>query len=293
MSSLVQYSIDALNLGCLYALYALGVAMVFGILRLVNFAHSSLIMIGGYTLVLTAGLPLPLRVALTVAACVAAAVLLELVAFRAVRGANPATLLVTSFAVTIAMSSLAEAVFGTLPASADVHPALRESFSFGTVYVPTLNIATVVVTALLVGVLSLFLTRTTVGLQMRAAAADLTTARLMGVRTNRVISVAFAISGVLAAAAALFLLAASGSVTPGFGVDAVLFGLIAAVVGGLSSLRGAAIGGLVLGVAGQLLQSFLPLEVKPFRDAILFAAVAALLVLRPQGLVAKSEGVRI
>lgn len=293
MSSTVQAVVNALNLGGLYALYALGVALIFGILRLVNFAYSSLIMAGGYTLVFTAGLPLPLRLLITVLVCVALSVLLELVAFRGVRSASPETMLVTSFAVSMLMSSLAETVFGSLPRSTDLDPIFRESWTFGTVYLPKINVVTIVAVAVLIGGLALFLTRTPAGLQMRASSEDFATARLLGVRANRVISVAFGISGVLAAAAATLLLGANGSVTPTFGFNAVLFGLIAAVVGGLSSLPGAVLGGFVLGASSQLLQSLLPVELAPFRDAILFAAVFCLLVVRPQGLISTRQGVRV
>jgi branched-chain amino acid transport system permease protein len=293
MTVLVQSVVNALNLGSLYALYALGVAMIFGILKLINFAHASLITAGGYAMIFTDGLPLVVRLAVTVVVCILLAVLLELVAFRGVRGAKPETLLVTSFAVSFLLASLAETVFGGLPRSTDVSPLLRESWTIGEIYIPKLNVVTIVVVAVLIGGLSLFLTRTTAGLQMRASAEDFATARLLGVAANRVISLAFAISGVLAAAAAVLLLGASGSVTPNFGLNAVLFGLIAAVVGGLSSLRGAVIGGFALGVASQVLQTVLPVEIRPYRDAVLFVAVFALLVVRPQGLVRSAQGVRV
>ncbi|GAA4559377.1 branched-chain amino acid ABC transporter permease [Pseudonocardia xishanensis] len=293
MSEVVQALVNALNLGGLYALYALGVAMVFGILRLVNFAHSSLIMAGGYTMVFAAGLPLPVRLVLTVAVCVLLAVLLELVAFRGVRTAAPETMLVTSFAVSMLLASLAETLFGALPRATDVDPVFRASWTFGTVYVPKTNVVTIVVVAVLIGGLGLFLTRTPTGLRMRAAAEDFATARLLGVAANNVISLAFAISGVLAAAAAVLLLGANGSVTPSFGFNAVLFGLIAAVVGGLASLRGAVLGGFVLGAASQLLQEVLPAGLAPFRDAVVFATVFLLLVVRPQGLIRSGQGVRV
>lgn len=293
MTVLVQSVVNALNLGSLYALYALGVAMIFGILKLINFAHASLITAGGYAMIFTDGLPLVVRLAVTVVVCILLAVLLELVAFRGVRGAKPETLLVTSFAVSFLLASLAETVFGGLPRSTDVTPLLRESWTIGEVYIPKLNVVTILVVGLLIGGLSLFLTRTRAGLQMRASAEDFATARLLGVAANRVISVAFAISGVLAAAAAVLLLGASGSVTPNFGLNAVLFGLIAAVVGGLSSLRGAVLGGFALGVASQVLQTVLPVEIRPYRDALLFVGVFALLVVRPQGLVGSARGVRV
>lgn len=293
MSTVVQDAVNALNLGSLYALYALGISMVFGILRLINFAHYSLIMAGGYAMVLTAGAPLLIRVAITVAVCVGLAVMLDVVAFRPVRGANPTTMLITSFAVSFVLASVAETLFGSLPRSTTVHRGLQSSFTFGDVYLPRINVVTLLVTASLLGALSLFLTRTTMGLQMRAAAEDFSTARLLGVRANRVISVAFAISGILAAAVAILLLGTSGQVTPLFGLTAVLFGLVAAVAGGLDNLKGAAVGGFALGIASQLLQRFLPLELRPYRDAFLFVGVFVFLVVRPQGMISRGAGVRV
>lgn len=293
MTSIIQDTVNALNLGSLYALYALGIAMVFGILRLINFAHYSLILAGGYTMVETGSLPLAVRVIITVAVCVLLATGLDLVAFRGARHASPSTLLITSFAVSFVLASLAETVFGSLSKSTTVHPALRNSFSIGDVVIPRINVVTLVVTASLLAALSLFLAKTTVGLQMRAAAEDFTTARLLGVRANRVISVAFAISGVLAAAVAILLLGTSGQVTPTFGLTAVLFGLIAAVAGGLNSLKGAVVGGFALGITSQLLHRFLPLELRPYRDGFLFVSVFILLVVRPQGIISKGAGVRV
>ncbi|MFT4010992.1 MAG: branched-chain amino acid ABC transporter permease [Nocardioidaceae bacterium] len=293
MSYLVQNVINALDLGCLYALYALGVALVFGILRLINFAHSSLIMAGAYTLVLTDSWPLWVRLAVALAVTIGLSLLLDLIAFRGIRQADSATLMVTSFGVSIAMTSLAESLFGALPRSTQVSAWMMSSWRLGDVFVPRVNLVTVAVTGLLLAGLTLFLTHTSLGLQMRAAAADFATARMLGVRANRVISVAFVIAGILAFTASVFLLTSSGSATPDFGFGALLFGLVAAVVGGLSSLKGAAVGGLALGAASQALQATLPVDTKPFRDAFLFAAVFLLLVLRPSGLVKSDEGTRV
>lgn len=234
-----------------------------------------------------------LRILVTVAVCVLLALLLEFVAFRGLRGADPATLLVTSFAVSVLLTALCEATFGSLPKASPLDDWFQLSWVFGSVYVPTLNGVTIIVTALLLIGLSLFLAKTRWGTHMRAAAEDFTTARMLGVRANRVIMLAFAVSGMLAAVAAILLVGTTGTVTPIFGLAPVLYGLIAAVVGGLSSLRGAVLGGFALGITSQLLQSFLPGDLRPFRDAFLFAAVFLLLVVRPQGLISPKQGERI
>jgi branched-chain amino acid transport system permease protein len=293
MTAFIQAVVDALYLGSLYALYALGVAMIFGIMRLINFAHASLIAAGAYALATTTGLPLALRIVIALAVCIALALLLELVAFRGLRGADPATLLVTSFAVYVMLTALSEAIFGSLPMASPLNDWFQLSWVAGSLYLPTINGLTLIVTAVLLVGLSVFLAKTRWGVQMRAAAEDFTTARLMGVRASRVIMLAFAISGILAAAAAILLIGKLGTVTPTFGIIPVLFGLIAAVVGGLSSLRGAVLGGFVIGIASQVLQYLLPDDLRPFRDAFLFAAVFLLLVFRPQGLISAKQGERI
>jgi branched-chain amino acid transport system permease protein len=293
MKTIIQIGFDSLSQGSLIALYTLGIVLIFGIVRLVNFAHASLIMIGGYVLVLTKSLPLPVSVVLTVLICGLAAMLMELVAFRLVRGAAPATLLITSFAVYYLLSSLAQLSFGSLPRGANLLGSLGEPWNAGGIPLSRLSIVTIVVVLVLVGGLILFLRKSTLGRQMRAAAEDFQTARLYGIRANTVISLAFLLSGILAAVAAVLLLAQTGQVDPSFGVNAVVFGLIAAVVGGMRSLPGGIIAAFLLGLGSTVLQRVLPIDLQPGRDAFLFLAVFVLLVLRPQGLWATSDGSRV
>jgi branched-subunit amino acid ABC-type transport system permease component len=289
----IQNAINALSLGSLYALFALGVALIFGIMRLVNFAHGELIMVGGFAIVLAAGLPWPVLVLLVVLVVAAFALGMERVAFRPVRGASPATLLVTSFAVSFLLQNLAILIFGSLPRTTSLSTSLLESFTVGDVSIPKLDILTVCVTAALVVALALFLGRSRVGVQMRAAAEDFGMSRLLGVRANTVIAVAFAISGILAAAAALLLVAQTGTVTPTMGLNAVVIAFIAAVVGGMGSLPGAVLGGFVLGGLTVALQASLPLDLRAYRDAFVYLAVFVFLVLRPQGiLVPRSAALR-
>lgn len=293
MSAFVQQVVYALNAGSIYALYALGVGLLFGILRLLNFAHAGLITAGGYCLVLTDGAPLPVRIAVTVGVCVALSLLLDLLVFRQLRGASPATLLIVSFGVSVALAGVAEMAFGSLGRSTDLAPAFSRSWELGTVTIKAGSVVNIVVAAVLLIALVAFLNGTRAGISMRGAAEDFRTARLLGVRANRVIALAFAISGVLAAAAAVLLVGSKELVTPDFGMNPLLFGFIAAVLGGLTSLKGAVLGGYALGIAGQILQTVLPVDIRPFRDAVLFVGVFLLLVLRPQGLVGSQQGVRV
>jgi branched-chain amino acid transport system permease protein len=285
MSTVVQHVVDALALGSFYAIFALGIALIFGIMRLVNFAYGELIMVGSYAVYLTQSLWWPLVVLAGVGAAVAMALITERVAFRPVRGASPATLLITSFAVSYLLQSGARLVFTSLPKSADINPLLRESFTVGGVFVSWLTLITIVVTAALLLALALFLRGTAMGMRMRAAAEDFDAARLCAVDANRVVAVAFGLSGLLAGAAALLVVGQTGTIFPTMGLTAVLFGFTAAVIGGMGSLVGAVLGGYLLGAAATALTIWLPSNVSPFRDAVLFVLVLLVLTLRPQGIV--------
>lgn len=284
MTTVVQNLIDAVSLGSLYALFALGIALIFGIMRLVNFAHGELIMVGAYTIYFTQTRPWPVIVVTTLVVVVALAWVMERVAFRPVRGANPATLLVTSFAVSFLLQNLVRLTINTLPKAADISPILRNSYTVGGVTFTALTAFTVGTTLVLLVALGVFLARTPLGLQMRAAAEDFRTARLLGVRADRVIAAAFAMSGILAGAAALLLVGQTGTVSAGMGLTPVLFGFTATVIGGMGSLPGAVIGGYALGGATVILQLVLPFTLAGYRDAFLFAGVFVLMALRPGGL---------
>ncbi len=284
MTTFLQFIVDATTAGSFYALFALGIALIFGIMQLVNFAHGELIMVGAYTIYMLQQLPWPLILPITLVVVVLTALLMERIAFRPVRGANPATLLITSFALSFLLQNLARMVFGTLPKSVDIVPLFRETMLHGSVTIGWLNVVTVVTTALLLVLLALFMNRTSVGVQMRAAAEDFQMARLCGVRSNRVIATAFAIGGLLAGVGAILLVGQTGGLSVGIGLTPVLFGFTAAAIGGLGSLPGAVVGGFALGGATTLLQQFLPYQLGAYRDAFLFAGVFALMALRPGGL---------
>lgn len=282
---IVQNVIDAISFGALYALFALGIALIFGIMQLVNFAHGELIMVGGFSLVTLGGLPWPAQTLSTVAIVVVFALAMDRVGFRPVRGRNPATLLVTSFAISFLLQNLAYMIYGAVPKSINFWPSLSEAWSIGSVTIPKLNVVIVSTTVVLLIGLGLFLVRTRIGLQMRASAEDFRMARLLGVRANTVIATAFAISGFLAGVASLLLVAQTGGVTTTMGVNVVLFAFVATIVGGLGSLSGAVLGGFLVGALTIVLEATLPPELRPYRDAFVFGAVFVMLVFRPRGLI--------
>jgi branched-chain amino acid transport system permease protein len=284
----MQHVVDAISLGSLDAMLALGIALVFGVMHLVNFAHGELVMIGGFTIFLTAALPWPLIVIIVLLAVAIGALLMERIAFRPVRSADPTTLLVTSFAVSILLQSVAAIIWGRRAKGVDFASGLSEPVTIFGTRIAIVDLVSIGVAAFLVVGLALFLTRTATGTAMRAAAEDFVMARLLGVSANRVIAAAFALSGILAAAAALLLVASTGTVQASMGLQPVLIGFVATVIGGVGSLVGAALGGFVLGALTVTMQVTLPLDARGYRDAAVFAIVILILLVRPSGLVASS-----
>ena len=284
MALFLQHVIDAITYGSQFALYALGIALIFGIMGLINFAHGELIMVGAYTIILIGQPPWPVVVIATIAVAIVFALGMERVAFRPLRSANPSTLLIASFAVSYGLQNLAILIEGSAPQGTSVSTWLSESVQIGSVSIPKLDVVTIGVTLVLLVALGLFLQRTRMGVQMRAAAEDFRMARILGVKANTVIATAFAMSGLLAGIGAYLLVAQTGEVAPDIGTNPVLYAFVATVLGGMGSLRGAVLGGYVFGAIFVGLQAYLPLELRSYRDAFAFAAVIVMLLVRPQGL---------
>ena len=280
----IQNGIDALALGSLYALFALGIALIFGVMRLVNFAYGELVMAGAYAIVLIP-LPAPALIPTTIVLVVALALVMERTAFRPLRDASPATLLIASFALSFLLQNIATLTWGSLPRTTDFGSSLSSSFALGSVAVHKIDVVIVAVTLALLVALAVFLRRTTIGTQMRAAAEDFRMARVLGIRADTVVATAFALSGFLAAVAAVLLVAKTGTATPTMGINVVLFAFIATIMGGMSSLQGAVLGGFSIGAITVALQASLPLEMRAYRDAFVFAAVLLVLIVRPRGLI--------
>ncbi len=295
MAELLQNLIDGLGRGSIYALLALGVAVIFGVMHLLNFAHGELITVSGYAAfwALDAGWSWYLVVPLIVLVSVATSLVIERVAFSRVRGADDFTLLLTSFGVHFVVS----AIF-LLYVSASVKTFSRpgwvtNTFAVGSLRIEVFDTVVIGVTVLALIGTSLLLQRTMFGLALRAAAADFDTARLMGVRSDSVIRGAFALSGALAGIAGIFWLMRAGSTVPSAGVNPMLKGVLAALIGGLGSLRGAVLGGLALGMAEVLLRSRLPDSVASLTEGVVFLLIALLFIFRPQGLIAVAHAERV
>jgi len=284
VTSVLQTIVDALSFGSMSALAALGIALVFGVMRLINFAHAELIMLGAYGTLVLAGAPWPIVVICVVAFVALIAVGMERVAFRPVRGASMATLLVTSFAVSYFLQNLVILFEGAQVKTLSFGVSLLDPFRVIDVRITWLDLVTVVATLAMLGAVAAILTRTRTGVQLRAATENFRMARMVGVRANRVIAVAFAMSGALAATVSLLLVAQNGTVSPAMGLQPALIGFVATVIGGMGSLIGAVTGGFALGVITVVFQASLPVGLTPYTDAFVFAIVIGFLVLRPNGL---------
>ena len=284
---IVQQIVNAIGLGGIYALLALGLAIVFSIIGLINFAHGELMTVTGYVLLasLLFGVPFPVAVVVAVGAAALAALVMERVAFRPMRGASVTSLLLTSFAVSSLLKVLFQNGVSARPQPISMPSWMVGAFDVGGVSIgvgPAISIAVSVVA--LVG-LEVFLRRTVTGKAMRAAAEDFDVVRLMGMSAGRIVATAFVLSGIFAGLAALLWVAQRASVDPLMGFTPVLKAFIATVVGGLGSLPGAVVGGFLLGATEVLLQATLPQELAPYRDAIVLSAVILVLLVRPSGVI--------
>jgi branched-chain amino acid transport system permease protein len=294
VTALVQDLISAISVGGLYALYALGIALIFGVAGVFNFAQGQLIAVAAYVLLLLSGIPWPFALLGAIASAVLLAVLMERGAFRFVRKADEGILLVMAFGISTVVQSVVLLIAGSQAKSLSFGASLVKPLQIGPFSIVRIDLVTLLVVAVLLISLSLLLKRSKIGIQLRASAEDFTMARLVGVKADTVLLAAFAVSGVLAGAAAVLLSIRSGSITPDVGLEPVLIAFVATVVGGLGSLIGAAVGAFLLGLVTVALQVFLPDPVQPYRDAILFAIVILVLLFRPQGLIPNSaQGTRV
>jgi branched-chain amino acid transport system permease protein len=287
MSETVSFTLAVLSLGSLYALMALGLVLVYGILRLVNFAYGELIMIAGYTLYMLNGSPLPwfVMAVLAVIAATIASVLTERIAFRPIRETSLTAMLITSFAVSTLFQNAALLLISPRARVVPLPDLFSQNIVLGSVLIHIRDVLAIMVTFVMLALLTLLLNRTVLGIALRAAADNLRMTRLLGIPANLVISTAFAISGLLAGTVALFWLGRTASVTPGIGLEPLIVAFVATVLGGLNSLVGAVVGGYALALMTVGINTFLPQAFVDYRQAFTFALVIVILLIRPDGLI--------
>ncbi len=298
MTKLLQSVVDGLGVGSTYALLALGISVIFGVMHLVNFAHGELITVGAYVsyfFFLHGGSWWWMPVAI-IGSAILASVVTELVAFRWVRTASPFTLLLTSFALERLSHALWQ-IFVSPKQRAFPKPAwVFNQFKIASVSFEVMDVVTIGVTAATLAVTAVVFKRTLFGLSVRGAAEDFDAARLMGVRANRVISGAFGYAGFLAGIAACLIVMRSPAAEPSMGSDWLLKAVIAAVIGGLGSFSGAVVGGLVLGLLETLSRVYLPDLADgwdKFSTAVVYVLIATFFVIRPEGIFKVAHAERV
>lgn len=294
MDYFLQQLINGLSLGGIYALLALGLALVFSIMGLINFAHGDLMTLTGYGSIwgLSLGLPFGAAILLGLSTAVVAAILMERIAFRPLRGASAASMLLSSFAISTILHILFQNLISARPQAIPYPSIFVGTFDLGFAIVGVIQGVSILVTFATLVALSGFLRHSTLGIGMRAAAQDFAAARVMGLNANRLIGTAFGISGLLAGIAAVLWIGQRGSVDPAMGLLPVIKAFIAVVLGGLGSLSGAVLGGILLGLIEVMLRAYLPDGLLPYREAISLSIIIGILLLRPKGLLGFGDQVR-
>jgi branched-chain amino acid transport system permease protein len=284
-----QTLVDAVGLGSIYALMAVGIGLVFGVLRLVNFAYGQLIMAGAYTLAYTASWPVVLSIVTCFAVVIAMSLAMDRVVFRPLRGQSPAVMLVTTFAIAFMLQAIALLIDlrdGQIGEVASSIAPLNQAVTVHGVDIRKIIFVSVAVAAAILLLLALLLARTTIGLHMRAAAADFPTARLLGVRANRVIGFAVLLSALVAGTVAVLMTVQNPFVSPDFALKETIVVLVGVVVGGMNRLWTATLGGFAIGFATGVINGALPTEKTVYLPTAVFLLVILVLLLRPAGLFA-------
>lgn len=282
----MQQLANGISIGSLYALIAIGYTMVYGILRLINFAHGDIFMMAAYFMVFSTvnfGLPWYVSTAIVIAATILLGVIIEKAAYKPLRNAPRMSIMISAIGVSFLLENLATYLFTGVPKGFPDIPLLTRAISFGNVSLSVVTVVTPVITIILLYVVLFITNKTKVGMAMRAASKDFETARLMGININRVISTTFIIGSGLAAIGAILWGSKYPSVIPLMGVMPGLKCFIAAVLGGIGNTTGAVLGGFILGMAEIMLVTFLP-SLTGYRDAIAFIILIIVLLVKPTGL---------
>jgi inner-membrane translocator len=288
----IEQLINGLRTGSIYALIAIGYTMVYGIAKMINFAHGDIIMVGAYALyfsISVLGLPVPVALLLTVIVCSVLGVLIEKIAYKPLRKAQPLAVLITAIGMSFFLQSSSLLIFGSTPIPfQSVIP--NENIKVGPVVISSITLVTLVVTAVAMILLTLFINKTKLGSAMRAVSEDKGAAELMGINVNSTISMAFAIGSALAAVAGILYISQYQSMKPTLGALPGIKAFVAAVLGGIGSIPGAMLGGILLGLIESVSKAYISTELA---DAIVFGVLIVVLLFRPSGLLGKKKIVKV
>ena len=283
-----QQLVNGVQIGSVYALVAIGYTMVYGIAKMINFAHGDIIMVGSYVALLffqSSGLPVWGVIAATAAVSAVLGVTIERLAYKPLRGGSRMSALITTIGVSLMLQNGFLLIFGSSPKPFPNH-FTGEGFTLGGVTVSRLTAITLVVTVVLMVLLTLFVNRTRVGKAMRAVSEDQGAAQLMGINIDTSISITFAIGSALAAVAAVLYSSTYPLINPYMGSMLGLRAFIAAVIGGIGVIPGAMIGGFIIGIAEALIKRYIS---SARADAIVFALLIIVLLVKPSGLLGRNE----
>ena len=280
LTSIMEQLMNGLRTGSIYALIALGYTMGYGIAKMINFAHGDIIMVGAYTLYIGIALlhlPVIAAMILTAAVCSILGVLIEKVAYKPLRKAPPLAVLITAIGMSYFLQSVALLIFTSTPIP------FRSVIDLEAVQVGSVNISGITI-------LTLFINKTKAGSAMRAVSEDRGAAELMGINVNRTISMTFAIGSALAAVAGILYICQYQSLRPTLGALPGIKAFVAAVLGGIGSVPGAMLGGIVLGLIESMAKAYISTELA---DAIVFGVLVVVLLVRPAGLLGKKTLVKV
>lgn len=292
LSNLIEQLINGLRTGSIYALIALGYTMVYGIAKMINFAHGDIIMVGAYalyTFTSLLGLSIPLCILLTIVFCALLGIVVERIAYKPLRKAPSLAVLITAIGVSYFLQNTALILFKATPipfGSVIKVPAV----SIGGIHISGITIVTLVVTFISMIILTWFINKTKAGSAMRAVSEDKEAASLMGINVNRTISLTFAIGSALAAVAGILFICQYETLTPTLGALPGIKAFVAAVLGGIGSIPGAMLGGLVLGIIESLSKAYISTQLA---DAIVFGVLVIVLLVKPSGLLGKMKAEKV
>ncbi len=284
-TTFLQQMINGFSLGSMYALIAIGYTMVYGVLRLINFAHGDIMMVGAFLVYLAhaAGLSFPAAVLVGVLGAILVGVLTDKVAYKPLREAPKISLLITAIGISFFLENLFNVLFGGVPRAFPAPDYLTQVIHIGKLYLPTTALVIPVVTLLILAGVLWVLYRTKYGMAIRALAFDIPTVKLMGINADGIISLVFALGSALAAVGGIFYAISYPSIDPLMGIIVGLKAFAAAVLGGIGSVTGAVLGGFILGFTEILVVAAFP-DLGGYKDAFAFFFLILVLLFRPTGI---------
>ena len=290
--SMLEQLINGLRTGSIYALIALGYTMVYGIAKMINFAHGDIIMVGAYTLYIAISLlnlSIPIAILLTVIVCSVTGVAVEKIAYKPLRNAPPLAVLITAIGVSYFLQSVSLLIFkaNPIPFNSVIN---IQSVKLGSLNISGITIVTLIVTTISMIALTLFINKTKAGTAMRAVSEDKGAAQLVGINVNKTISMTFAIGSALAALAGILYICQYQTLKPTMGALPGIKAFVAAVLGGIGSIPGAMLGGIVLGIIESLSKAYISTELS---DAIVFGVLVVVLLVKPSGILGKNQNEKV